>query len=66
MLSAPSLYDSYAGSGFPALSDSIFNAFGTDDVKLWNEVKKQLSIVIYVINSASSVLDEPASFKRDF
>ena len=67
MLSAPSLYNSYAGSGFPALSDSIFNAIGNyKDPSLWNEVKKQLSIVIYVINSASSVLDEPVSFEREF
>jgi hypothetical protein len=64
MLSAPSLYNSYAGSGFPALSDAIFNAI--KDPSLWSEVKKQLSIVIYVINSASSVLDEPISFKREF
>ena len=67
MLSAPSLYNSYAGSGFPALSDAIFNAIGNfKDASLWNEVKQQLSIVIYAINSAAIVLDEPVSFERDF
>ena len=67
MLSAPSLYNSYAGSGFPALSDAIFNAIDNfKDASLWNEVKQQLSIVIYAINSAAIVLDEPVSFERDF
>ena len=67
MLSAPSLYDQYAGDGFPALSDAIYNALqNNNDPTLWNEVKNQLSIVIYVINSATSILDEPVSFEREF
>jgi hypothetical protein len=67
MLSAPSLYDQYAGDGFPALSDAIYNALQNNKSSdLWNEVKKQLSISIYVINSATSVLDEPVSFEREF
>ena len=68
MLSAPSLYNQYGGDGFPALSDSIFNAVsatsGTDVKPLWEEVKKQLSIVIYVIQSGSSILNAPNNFDR--
>lgn len=68
MLSAPSIYNSYGGDGFPALSDAIFNAIGGQNSenasKYWDEVKKQLSIVIYVIQSATYILDEPTRFER--
>jgi hypothetical protein len=68
MLSAPSLYNQYGGDGFPALSDSIYNAIsapsGSDVKPLWEEVKKQLSIVIYVIQSGSSILNAPNNFDR--
>jgi hypothetical protein len=66
MLSAPSLINTYGGDGFPALSDAIFNANNFKDTAKWNEVKRQLAIVIYVINSASSILDEPFKFDREF
>ena len=66
MLSAPSLYDTYAGDGFPAFSDSIFNTLENANEIIWKEVRRQLSILIYVINSASSVLDDPISFEREF
>lgn len=69
MLSAPSIYNSYGGDGFPALSDAIFDAIGKKNSKnapkYWDDVKKQLSIVIYVIQSASYILDEPIRFERN-
>jgi hypothetical protein len=65
MLSAPSLYNQYGGDGFPALSDSIYNAKqDSTNAELWEIVKKQLSIVIYAIQSGTSVLNEPTNFER--
>lgn len=70
MIQAPSIFNVYGGSGFPALSDAIYlaleNTNSTNRGNYWNEVRKQLSIVIYVIQSASYILDEPASFEREF
>jgi Transferrin receptor-like dimerisation domain len=66
MILAPSIYDSYGGEGFPALSDALFRAIEEESDENWIEVRKQLSIAIYVVNSASYVLDEPLRFEREF
>jgi len=66
MLSAPSLINQYGGDGFPALSDAAFEAVQNPTEENWDKVKFELSVVIYVIHSASSILNEPINFNRSF
>ncbi len=66
MVSAPSLYDQYGGDGFPGLSDAIFNLSKNETVDNVKEVEKELSIAIYVVQSASSILRGPNNFDRYF
>ena len=51
---------------FPALKDSIEAAIGDKDSieKKWNEVKKQISILIYSLNAAKSAISEPENFRK--
>ncbi len=63
VISAPSLYDQYASDGFPALTDAIYNSMRNNEENL-DEIRKQISILIYAINSACTILDIPDSFER--
>lgn len=53
MIYAPSMYDSYAGTSFPGIVDAIYEAKKSGD---WNPVKKQISLVVYYIRSATKLL----------
>ncbi|XP_038053369.1 putative N-acetylated-alpha-linked acidic dipeptidase [Patiria miniata] len=57
---APSSRDNYASDKFPGIVDAMFDIENNPDPEKWNFVKKQLSIVIYTIQSAASVLMEVA------
>jgi len=49
--------NTYTGSVFPGISDSIFNAtqYGGD----WNEVHKQIDIVRISIRYATQIMNQP-------
>jgi N-acetylated-alpha-linked acidic dipeptidase len=70
MLNAPSLYNRYASNAFPSLSDSIYKAIKEQGKSLindelnWNKIKFEISLVIYVIQSAIHQLQSPLSFDR--
>ncbi|XP_033638801.1 putative N-acetylated-alpha-linked acidic dipeptidase isoform X1 [Asterias rubens] len=57
---APSSRDSYASDKFPGIVDSMFDIDNNPDPEKWELVKKQLSIAIFTIQSASSILLEVA------
>lgn len=50
---APSKYNNYASSQFPAISDTLHEAKISGD---WDELKKQLSITAYLINNVADNL----------
>lgn len=67
VLFAPSAHDSYASSAFPGLVDSLFRIETVEDdaaekAERWDEVKKQLSIVSFFVNSAAASLSSPTKF----
>jgi hypothetical protein len=65
MVFAPSLSNSYGGSTFPGISDAIFNLKKNEtSFELREQIKLQLSIVTFAIQSACSVLKEPYDFQR--
>eukprot|EP01135_Chromosphaera_perkinsii_P001564 Nk52_evm34s207 gene=Nk52_evmTU34s207 len=47
---APAKHNSYAGSSFPAIADNIFD-------KNWSELKIQLSLIVSLIETATSHID---------
>lgn len=53
MIYAPSAHDSYAGDSFPGIVDALYEAEVNGD---WNQVKKQVSLVVYYIRSAANLL----------
>ena len=64
MIYAPSVSDSYGGDAFPALTDAIYeyNQSKTEENK--DAIKMSLSIIIYSVQSAISILKEPFDFSR--
>jgi len=60
---APSLYNSYAGSTFPGLSDLMhdIDQHPQPDTQ-WEEVRRHLATIIYCFQSAASVLKPVATF----
>nr|XP_054759641.1 N-acetylated-alpha-linked acidic dipeptidase 2-like [Lytechinus pictus] len=56
---APSSVDSYAGTEFPAIVDSLYLiADDPDQQARWDNVKKQLAILTFTIQSAASTLND--------
>lgn len=68
-LSAPSPDNKYVSTIFPFVANAIDNLASNKNQSLHNslldQVKFQLSILIYSINSATAVLKEPVDFSRD-
>lgn len=65
MIYAPSISDAYGGDVFPSVTDAIYNyKKNPHNDDLLEVIKLQVSIVIYAIQSASSVLKEHFDFKR--
>ena len=63
---APSAHNSYAGSSFPGLVDTMFEIekeTGEEKQRRWDEVALQLSVVTFFINNAASSLQEPIDFQ---
>ncbi len=63
-LSAPSSKNRYISDLFPFLTNSITLYDKSPGLDMLENVKMQLSIVIYSINSATSILKEPIEFDR--
>ena len=62
---APSAHDSYAGSSFPGLVDTMFEIeklTGDEEDARWEEVAKQLSIITFFIENAAASLQPPTLF----
>merc|ERR550532_1291540 len=62
---APSDHDSYAGSNFPGLVDTLFQIeklTGAEEEEKWQEVAKQLSIITFFIDNAAAALQLPTNF----
>jgi hypothetical protein len=77
MIFAPGLADSYGTDTFPSITDAIYlykktsSLEDADDSRRSSaaaieEIKYQISIVIYSIHSAISILREPTDFRRFF
>ena len=66
MIFAPSLTNNYGTSTFPGLADAIYNCkkANATNGQLVEQIKFQLSIVCYAIQTACSMLKEPFDFNR--
>ncbi|CAF0930021.1 unnamed protein product [Brachionus calyciflorus] len=64
MIYAPSISDAYGGDVFPSVTDAIYDYKKNPSKELLEKIKLQISIVIYTIQSACSVLKEHFDFKR--
>ena len=64
-LSAPSKFNSYAGSIFPSLTDALYEVDHTAEAdRDWVPVKKAFAIVTYYIVSATSTLQQSTWFTK--
>ncbi|KAG8453048.1 hypothetical protein GDO86_004746 [Hymenochirus boettgeri] len=58
---APSSHNKYAGESFPGIYDSLFDIENKEDQpKAWEDVKKQISVAVFTIQSAADTLLEVA------
>jgi hypothetical protein len=66
VLYAPSSFNSYSATTFAGVVDSLFEieqlTEPTERQKRWEQVKKQLSIVTFGIDSAGNALSDPTRF----
>ena len=53
LIFAPSMFNLYTGSKFPGITDSIYLAEQSHN---WEQVKKQVSMVVHAVRSAVTVL----------
>ncbi|XP_063958834.1 putative N-acetylated-alpha-linked acidic dipeptidase isoform X1 [Lytechinus pictus] len=59
LIFAPSSIDSYAGSEFPAVVDALYRIDDDPDQQArWDNVRKQLAILTFTIQSAASTLSD--------
>lgn len=52
---APSAHNAYAGSSFPGLVDALYSVQYLDK-KDWEQVKEELSVAVFYIQSATNVM----------
>jgi hypothetical protein len=65
MVYSPSIADSYGSDTFPSITDAIYNyKKNLQSKEFLEEIRIQLAIVTFSIQSASSVLKEPLNFER--
>ena len=50
------MFNLYASSKFPGITDAIFQAENGGTAKDWERVKKQISMVVHAIRTATSLL----------
>ena len=53
LIFAPGKFNLYAGSKFPGITDSVYMA---EQSKSWEQVQKQISMVVHAVRSAVTVL----------
>ncbi|XP_052472501.1 glutamate carboxypeptidase 2-like isoform X2 [Carassius gibelio] len=54
---APSSHNKYAGESFPGIYDALFDIENAvDQQKAWDEVKRQISIAAFTVNTAAETL----------
>lgn len=54
---APSQFDSYSDNSFPGIVDTMFE-INNNNADLWNQLKKQVFVATYIIQSAANTLDD--------
>lgn len=65
MIFAPSVADSYDTDSFPPITDTIKQYRKSDrSSELLKEIKLQISIVTYAIQSATLLIKDPLDFTR--
>lgn len=70
MIYAPSISNSYGSDAFASITDAIYNYSENKNdtfsnvLLLIEEIKYQISIVIYSIQSATLMLKDPFDFNR--
>lgn len=65
MIYAPSISNSYGSYAFPSITDAIYDyRKNPASSELIEDIKFQIAVVTYSIQSASSILNEPIDFKR--
>ena len=64
MIYSPSLSDSSGSDTFPALIDSIYEYKKAKTKESVEKIKKSLSVITYSIQSAISIIKDPADFSR--
>lgn len=65
LFSAPSEFNSYAGSIFPSLTDALYRINESPEpVARWDLVKKYMSIITYTIKSAAASLRPVTEFSQ--
>ena len=64
MIYAPSISNRYGGNTFPAITDAIYDYKKNNTRGNIENIKFKLSVVIYKINSAISILKQPFDFSR--
>ena len=64
VLLAPSTFDSYSGSVFPAITDSLYRIETNPDPEKWEKVRKNMSIVTYMLHTAAATLRKSSEFAK--
>lgn len=67
VLFAESSVNTYAGSSFPGLADSLFEIEkDPDQAGRWKVVEKHFSVILFTIGSAASTLRDVTKFMPNF
>jgi len=65
MIFAPSSFNKYSALGFPTLADALYEYEKNNKTSSYLEkIKYKLSIIVYTIQSAISILKDPLDFQR--
>ena len=65
MVFAPSSVDSYAGSMFPGLVDTLYDIESSEDLQeQWITVRKHLATLEYIVDAAATTLKPVTNFNN--
>lgn len=65
MIYSPSVSDGYGSDVFPVIADAIFDYEKSRSKESIAKISKSLSITVYTIQSAITILKDPIDFSRD-
>ena len=54
----------YSGSVFPAITDSLYRIETNSDPEKWEKVRKNMSIVTYMLHTAAATLRKSSEFAK--